>query len=216
MAKFFNYFPKTFYSNDNKPKGLDTVTNITSRFTFEQTLKQNSSAFYKYDIQDSDTPEIIAHKYYGNSERHWIVLMFNDIIDPQWDWPLTEKNLVNYVNDKYSANGAANTTVQTGIQWALSPSNVHSYYKNITRTSADGSVIVEKLEIDANTYANVATSTGTYTLQNGTQVTEAVTKSIRSYFEYESEVNDAKRTITLLKKEFVPAVEKEFKKTISS
>ena len=56
MAKFFNYFPKTFYTNDNKPKGLDTVTNIISRFAFEQSLKENSAAFYRYDIQDIDTP----------------------------------------------------------------------------------------------------------------------------------------------------------------
>lgn len=216
MAKFFNYYPKTYYTNDNKPKGLDTVTNIISRFAFEKGLKENSAAFYKYNIQDSDTPEIIAHKYYGNSERHWIVLLFNDIIDPQWDWPLTERNLVKYVNEKYSANGAANTTVQTGIQWALSPSNVQAYYKTITRTSADGSVITEKLEVDANTYANISQTTATYTLQNGTQVTERVTRSTRSYFEYETELNDAKREITLLKQEFAPLVEKEFKRTISS
>ena len=216
MAKFFNYYPKTYYTNDNKPKGLDTVTNITSRFAFEDSLKQNSAAFYKYNIQDSDTPEIIAHKYYGNVERHWIVLLFNDIIDPQWDWPLTEKTLVKYVNEKYSANGAANTTVQTGIQWALDSKNVHSYYKVITRTSSDGTSIVEKLEIDANTYANVSQTTASYTLANGSQVTETVSKSTRSYFEYESEVNDAKREITLLKKDFVPAVEKEFKRIISS
>jgi len=216
VAKFFNYYPKTFYTNDNKPKGLDTVTNITSRFAFEDSLKQNSAAFYKYNIQDSDTPEIIAHKYYGNVERHWIVLLFNDIIDPQWDWPLTERNLVKYVDEKYSANGAANTTVQTGIQWALDSKNVQAYYKVITRTSADGSVITEKLEVDANTYANISQTTATYTLQNGTQVNERISKSTRSYFEYETEINDTKREITLLKKEFASAVEKEFKKTISS
>jgi hypothetical protein len=216
MAKFFNYYPKTYYTNDTKPKGLDTVTNIISRFAFEGTLKENSAAFYEYDIQDSDTPEIIADKYYGNPERHWMVLLFNDILDPQWDWPLTENNLVKYVNDKYSANGAANTTVQTGVQWALSPSNVQAYFKTITRTSADGSVIVEKLEVDANTYANIAQSTLLYTLQNGSQVTETISRSTRSYFEYETEVNDAKRTITLLKKEFAPAVEQEFRRVISS
>jgi hypothetical protein len=145
-----------------------------------------------------------------------MVLLFNDILDPQWDWPLTERNLVKYVNDKYSANGAANTTVQTGIQWALSPSNVQAYYKIITRTSADGSVITEKLEIDANTHANISQTTVTYTLQNGSQVTETISRSTRSYFEYETELNDAKRTITLLKKEFAPVVEKEFRRVIAS
>jgi hypothetical protein len=48
MAKFFNYYPKTFYSSNTKTTGLDTVTNIISRFGFEKELKENSSAFYKY------------------------------------------------------------------------------------------------------------------------------------------------------------------------
>jgi hypothetical protein len=101
MAKFFNYFPKTVYTANTNSSGLDTVTNIISRFGFEQKLKDNSAAFYKYSIQDSDTPEIIAHKFYENSERHWIVLMFNDILDPQFDWPLDYKTLISFIDEKY-------------------------------------------------------------------------------------------------------------------
>jgi len=33
----------------------------------------------------NDTPEIVAEKFYGNSYRYWIVLLSNNIIDPQWD-----------------------------------------------------------------------------------------------------------------------------------
>ena len=69
MAQFFNYYPKTFYSSNTNSTGIDTVTNIITRFSFEDTLKQNSAAFYKYSIKDSDTPEIIAYKYYGSSSK---------------------------------------------------------------------------------------------------------------------------------------------------
>ncbi len=214
MAKFFNYFPKTIYTSNTAVGGLDTVTNIIARFGFEKTLKENSAAFYKYSIQDSDTPEIIAHKYYENSERHWIVLMFNDIVDAQYEWPLRYENFINYVDKKYSANGAANTTVQTGLAWAMSINNVQSYYKIVKRTSADGTVIEEKLQVDANTYANVAASSSTITLQSGNIITQAVTKEKKTYYEYEQEENEAKREIILLKPEFVPQIEKEFKKII--
>ena len=214
MARFFNYFPKTVYTANTAVGGLDTVTNIIARFAFEQRLKNNSAAFYKYSIQDSDTPEIIAHKYYENSERHWIVLMFNDIIDPQYDWPLRYENFINYVDKKYSANGAANTTVQTGLAWAMNINNVHSYYKIIKRTSADGTVIQEKLQINANTYANVAASSSTITLQSGNIITQAVTKEKKTYYEYEQEENESKREIILLKPEFISQIEKEFKKII--
>jgi hypothetical protein len=214
MAKYFNYFSKTFYTSDDNSPGLDTVTNIISRFAFENSLKENSSAFYPYNVQDSDTPEIIARKFYDNSERHWIVLLFNNIIDPQWDWPLKEKTLIEYIDLKYSANGAANTTVQTGIAWAMSTNNVQAYFKIVTRTSFDGTETIEKLSVDANTFANVATSLNTYNLQDGTTITERVTKETQSYFQYEVDLNEAKRTIKLIKPEFVPAIEKEFKKVI--
>lgn len=214
MAKYFNYFPKTFYSANTNSVGLDSVTNIVARFGFENSLKQNSSAFYKYNIQESDTPEIIARKYYENPERHWIVLMFNDIVDPQYDWPLNEKVLINYIDAKYTANGSANTPSQTGLAWAMDTNNVHAYYKVVTRTSFDGTQTIEKLAVDSNTYANVVESTNSYNLQDGTTITQVVTKEKESYYQYEVDLNESKREIKLLKPEFVPAVEKEFRKVI--
>ena len=213
MAKYFNYFPTTFYTSNNNATGIDTVTNLIARFGFEQKLKENSLVFYEYSIQESDTPEIIAGKYYGNPERHWIVLLFNDIIDPQYDWPLQYGTLINFIDDKYTANGSANATPQTGLVWAQSTNNVKSYFKIVTRTSSTDSLI-EKIQVDANTYANVTVSTTTYTLQDGSTVTEAVTKEKQTYYDYEIEENEKKRTINLLKSEFVPEVEKEFRRII--
>jgi hypothetical protein len=216
MAKYFNYFPKTLYTANNKTSGLDTVTNIIARFGFESKLKENSSAFYKYSIQESDTPEIIAGKYYENPERHWIVLLFNDIVDPQYDWPMQYQTFIDYVDNKYSANTYADTanTSVSGLSWAMNVNNVQAYYKTVTRTSADGTTISEQITVDANTWANVAATTTNFTLQDGTTITEKVTKSKQSYYEYEQLTNEAKREIKLLKKDFVPEVEKEFKKII--
>lgn len=220
MAKYFNYFPKTLYSANNKTSSLDTITNVIARFGFESKLKENSSSFYKYSVQDTDTPEIIAGKFYGNPERHWIVLSFNDIIDPQFDWPLKYDSFIKYVDKKYSANGAANTTVQTGLAWAMSVNNVQAYYKIVKRVTTDttpqGTTIEEKIELDANTYANVATSSATYTLADGTTTIETITKEKQTYYDHEMEINEAKRDIKLLKSDFVSIVEKEFKKVIKA
>jgi len=216
MAKFFNYFPKTFYTSNNVSSGIDTVTNIIARFGFEKKLKENSSAFYKYTIKDSDTPEIIAGKFYDNVERHWIVLLFNDIIDAQYDWPLDSRTLIQYINTKYSSNQYADTanTSVTGISWAQNTSHVKSYFKNITRTSADGTEIIEKITVDANTYANIAATSISYTLNNSSSITETISKTTQTYYDYEVELNEAKREIKLLKNEFVPEVEKEFRRVI--
>jgi len=215
MATFFNYYPETFYTSNNDTSGLESVTNLITRFKFEEGIKQNSAAFYKYNIQDGDTPEIIADKYYKDVEKHWVVLLFNDIVDPQWDWPLKSNEIIDYIDKKYTANGAANTTVQTGIAWALSENNVQAYFKIITTTAFDGTQKVDRLQVDANTYANIAATTTSYTTQAGETVTVAVTKETQSFYDYEINLNESKREIKLLKSDFIDAVNKEFKRVIA-
>ena len=219
MARYFKHFPKTFYTlNDDSP-GLDSVTNILARFSIEPNLLENTNVFYPYDVQDTDTPEIIASKIYGSSEKHWVVLSFNKIVDPQWDWPLNDNNFIKYVNNKYTAN-ADTANGETGIAYALSESNIHAYFKTVTRTisagasnreSASRSQIIEKLEVDATTWATIGASTNTFTLKDGNQVTEQVTKSTESYYTYEFNENEAKRSIKILKPNFLLELEKEFK-----
>lgn len=217
MAKFFNYFPKTFYSNNFDSNSLDTVTNIIARFGFESSLKGNSSAFYKYEIQEGDTPEIIAHKYYGHSERHWIVLLFNDIVDPQYDWPLIDRQLIDYIDKKYSANNYADTanTSVTGISWAKNEDHIYAYYKTVTqRSDFYNTTTVEEFEVDFDEYDAIVPSSTNYTLDSGQTITETVTKRTETYYEYEQRINENKRKIKLLKSDFVPMVEKEFKRVI--
>jgi len=207
MSKYFNYFPKTFYKLNQNSNDVDAVTNITARFGFEQAFKNNSAVYYEYDVQDSDTPEIIANKFYGSPERHWAVLMINDIVDPQFDWPLDQRTIISYIDEKYSVNASVG---QSGTTWAQS--NIHSYYKVETRTTnSTGTELQSKLEIDANTYANVAATTSNLTLDDGNSITITTTKETKSYYDYEVEENEAKRTIKLLKPEFVSSIEEELK-----
>ena len=205
MAKYFNYFPKTVYTLNSLD--VETVTNITSRFGFEQSFKDNSAVYYEYDIQDGDTPEIIASKFYDSPERHWAVLMINNIVDPQFDWPLDQRTIISYMNEKYSANASVG---QSGTTWAQA--NIHSYYKIETRISNSTEAELQtKLQIDANTYANVAATTTNLTLDDGNSITITTTKETKSYYDYEIEENEAKRTIKLLKPEFVSSIEEELR-----
>ena len=68
-----------------------------------------------------------------------------------------------------------------------------------------------KLQIDANTYANVAATTSNLTLDDGNSITITTTKETKSYYDYEIEENEAKRTIKLLKPEFVSSIEEELR-----
>jgi len=211
MAKYFKYFPKSIYSTDSVL--VDVVTNIVARYAFQQSFKDNTSVFYDYDIQDSDTPEIIASKFYNSPERHWVVLMMNNIVDPQFDWPLKQDTLIKYINSKYKSS--ANTQAgQTGLQWAQL--NNHSYYKIETRTTGYNNTSIEKkYEIDANTYNSLAPTTTNVILDNGIAITITISKDVKSYYFYEDEENEKKRTIKLLKPEFVYSIEQELQKVFS-
>jgi hypothetical protein len=215
MAKYFNYFPQTAYYLSDDNSSLDIVTNIMSRFSFNATSKDKLVMYYKYDISDGETPEIIADKLYGSPEKHWIILSVNNIKNPQFDWPLRYNDLTKYIDIKYRGATYANTAnTGTGLSW--SKSHTHSYYINEKRTLPSGSDTTETIIIDAATYANTnTTSTVVYTLYDSSNVTITTTKSSISYYEYEIQANEEKRTIDILRPEFVKTIEQEFRNTIA-
>jgi hypothetical protein len=207
MAKYFRNFPKTFYIKDSS-SNLDFVTNITSRFSFEKEFRENTAVFYKYEIQDSDTPEIIASKVYGSPERHWIILMMNEKLDPQFDWPLSNRTLNRYIEKKYISNASPG---QTGLFWAQN--NNHSYYKIEKRTTLSTNTSIEtKVQISASEYANLTSTSTNTTLNDGSVIQVDILRNVLTYYQYELELNEEKRTINILKPEFVTAVEEELGK----
>jgi len=211
MAKYFNFFPQTPYYKGVNSKSVDTLTNITERFAFEPTFKTNSATYYRYLIKDGDTPENIASKIYGSPERHWVVLAMNDIIDPIFQWPLSQRTIIKFIEAKYIDNASAG---QTGLSWATN--NIHSYFKVITQTNnSSGTSIKNKLNVDANTYASITETTNNINLVDGSNITISVTKETKTYYDHELEFNEIKRNIILLKPQFIPEVEAEFLRVIS-
>ena len=215
MAKYFNYFPKTAYYLSEDNKSLDVVTNIMSRFSFNATSKDKLVMYYKYDIADGETPEIIADKLYGSPEKHWMILSVNNIKNPQFDWPLRYNDLMKYIDVKYrGVTYANNATTGTGLSW--SKSHIHSYYITEKRSLPSGTDTTETIVIDAATYANTNTSsTVVYTLYDSSNVTITTKKSSQTYYEYEMVANEEKRTIDILRPEFAKTFEQEFRNVIA-
>lgn len=113
MAEFFDLFPKITYSidrDDSVTRNREIVTNIFVRLRFIREILNSIVHYYDYEIKDDETPEILAQKLYGDVEAHWIILMLNDIVDSQYDWPLNYKNFNNYIIDKYGSIETAKTT----------------------------------------------------------------------------------------------------------
>jgi hypothetical protein len=209
MAKYFNYFPKVPYFLDDDKNSLDVVSNLTSKFKFDSTFKENSVVYYDYVVKDGETPEIISDKIYGSPERHWIILILNDIIHPQIDWPIEQNSLIKLIDKKYEvyANTSNN---ETGLEW--SQTNYKEYLVTETiKVLSDNSTTISINQVTEQSYANVVNSTENYLLSDGTNVEVKKVKSRKTYYDYEVEVNESKRNIKILKNEFVPVIEEEFK-----
>jgi hypothetical protein len=98
MPLYFSKLPKTFYNNV-------LLTDIVSRVAMIEEYLNNMDLYYEYLIQDGDTPEIIAEKYYGVSEYHWIIMMTNNIFNATFDFPMGYETFNNYIEDKYKDLG---------------------------------------------------------------------------------------------------------------
>lgn len=211
MAKYFKHYPKELYTLEERPQALDAVTNICTRFSFEQSFKENTGSYYEYQIQEGENAEMIAHKLYGSPEQHWIIFMMNDIIDPYYDWPMSQNVFKSYLNSKYKAQ--ADADMKTGAKWTTD--NIKSWYINEKRTNTKtGAFITESREVDQSTWTDTNSSLDTIDLDDGSRIIIEVTKSTKTYYEYEVEENEKKRTIKLLRGEMSGPVTKEFKKVI--
>lgn len=196
--KYFNNLPLIAVTKTDKTRQI--YRNLMARVSVIPSVMENSLSFYTYDLQHSDTPEIVAHKYYGDSYRYWIVLFCNQMLDPQWDWPLNDVSLQKFITKKY-----ANTGIDPYAD-AQSYKQVSTQYNPVT-----GQTVVNETNISESAYNALTPYTKTITFPNE-QVSLSVDKRIVSYYEYEIELNESKRTIKLLNKNYVSQFEAEFSK----
>jgi hypothetical protein len=212
MAKYFNFFPKTPYYIDKEKRSVDLLTNLTTKFKFNDDFKENTVIYYDYDLVDGETPEIIADKIYNSPERHWIILLLNDIVNPFTDWPMQYNSLVKFIDQKYTSN-ADTANNETGLEWAQS--NYKIYQLKETKTVITTGVKTENIIfLTEQSYANTINFQSNYTLEDGTEIELTKIKEQISYYDYEINENESKRTIKLLRNEFIPLLEEEFKRVL--
>ena len=97
---YFRHFPKVLVKPDEYKSPI-LMTDLTRRIRFLDFVKNNYVVFDFYDLKDGETPEYIAHEYYGDVNLHWIVLLSNNIIDIYHDWPKKVTDFETYVKEKY-------------------------------------------------------------------------------------------------------------------
>jgi hypothetical protein len=182
MAFFFEPFPTVQYDVKKNNK-LEVLTNITVRFRIQEVLTNRTVVAYDYNVKENERPDVIAYKYYDDQTLDWIILLTNNIINPNFDWPLDNASLQRFIRDKYgSINSAKNT--------------VHHYEQIIRESSTrfDGSVIPRKtVWVDEDTYNTLS----------------ADERILVTQYDFEEELNDDKRQIKILDRKYIRSIVNE-------
>ena len=206
---YFNTLPKIITPDENGNSIL--LTNLVTRARLIEQLQNNPMLFYEYAIQDGDTPEIIAEKYYGDPFRYWIILLSNELLDPLWDWPLSDAMLLEYIDTKYATE--AEDANETPFEYTNT--TIYKYEKIITTTnSTSGQQNIVRVSITESQYNALSPSSTTFNLPDGS-CTVDITKEQITIFDYEVQSNQNKRQIKILNASYATEFERVFQNVMS-
>jgi len=138
---YFNNFPQIQYD----PTGsgtFSTIQDIMTRIKVRDYVKNNTSIFSKYSVPDGSTPEMVAFFLYGDAAYHWILLLFNQITNTYYDWPLSRKNFQKYVVDKYANPDAVH-------HYEVSQSSGGDWVKIKVESDVVGATAITNLEYES-------------------------------------------------------------------
>ena len=208
---YFNTLPKVLTPDQNGNYIL--MTNILTRAKLIEELQNNPMLFYTYNIQDGDTPEIVAEKYYDDPYKYWIVLYSNQIMDPIWNWPLNYEQFLDYINSKYATE--ADDAGKTPYEYTNT--TVYAYQKIITTIDSYSEISTEKIiPLDLSEYNSFTETNNTYTLPSGLTCSVRNTKRSVSLYDYEYDLNESRRGIKVMDKNYVNQMEEQLKTVMSS
>ena len=189
MSSYFSEVPNLEYVSrlpDAKISDYITVKNFFKRGFLREDIFQNLTFFTKYQIQGNDRPDNVAFQVYNDSTLDWLVLIANNIVNIQNEWPLSNLDFDELMLDKYGSYD----TLFNGIH----------HYETIEVKDARDVVIVNaglKVESDYSI---------TFFDERADQM-KTVTPTIPvTNYQYEQKVNEDKRNIYLLQPRYVQVV----------
>ena len=138
---YFNNFPQIQYDPTGSGN-FSTIQDIMTRIKVRNYIKNNTSMFARYSVPDGETPEMVAFFLYGYSSYLWILLLFNQIINTYYDWPLSRKNFQRYVLDKYVDADAVH-------HYEVAQSSGGAWVKIKVESDVAGAVAVTNYEYEA-------------------------------------------------------------------
>ena len=162
------------------------VKNFFKRGKLREDIFQDLTFFTKYIVEGDDRPDNVASKVYNDPNLDWVVLLSNNIVSVQSEWPLSQADFHAYITNKYDEE-----TLYSGI---------HHYESREVKTT-DNSII-----IPAGQKVGVAQSVSYYDDALGQHVRATDVALPVTNYTYEERLNNDKRNIFVLKASYLNIV----------
>lgn len=182
MSKhYFKHVPDIRYKNPltSSPNNDNYVTikNLFLRAKLRNDVFSDVTFLRSYTIKEGMRPDNVAEEIYGNSQLDWIILVTANIINVREEWPMSSNVLYQYCEDKYGL--AINDT---------------RHHETEEVRNAEGKLIIPAGQIvDAD-----------YTIPNPLVFNTTINPVVPiSNFLAETRVNEAKRNIKIMRREYL-------------
>lgn len=180
---YFRQLPNLDYPSlkNDRTSAYDyqVVKNIFKRAIIRDDIFDEATAFTKYSVIGDERPDQVAAGFYNDSTLDWVVLTTNNIVHVRDEWPMGNQDFLTYLNEKYTAEEL---------------SNIHHYETKLIRDSSGKLIQPVGLTVPAGHSISF--------LDNGVLREESSLTSF-TFLEHETNVNDNKRNINVLRSEYL-------------
>ena len=153
------------------------VKNIFRRAKLRDDLQVNFTIFDKYESPIGARPDTVAEALYGSAQFDWVVLTTAGIINVRNEWPLNDRDLYDYSFDKYGED-----------------LNSVRFFETKEVKDTNGRLILPKGKVVDSNFTIPKPGEPTTTLNPVVGI---------SNYEYETRINDDKRSIFVLREEYL-------------
>lgn len=195
MSSYFRNLPSFEYVSrlpDAKIGDYIQVKNLFKRGNIRPDIFQNVAFFEKYKIVGDDRPDNVAYEVYEDSKFDWIVLLSNNIVNIQTEWPLTQESFDTYLREKYGVGLTTEEEIYNNIY-----NGVHHYETEEVKNSQGVTIVPAGLQVDSEF------SVSYYDFFIDQQVDSGNIAIPVTNYEYEEKLENEKRNIYVLKPRYL-------------
>ena len=156
------------------------VKNFFKRVKLRDDIFQDLTFFTKFTVAGDDRPDNVANTVYDDPSLDWVILLSNNIVNVQSEWPLGQAAFNTYITEKYGDE----TTLYSGIH----------HYESREVQANDGTII-----IPSGQRVSIGQSVSFFDEDSSQQIVRTDVAMPITNYAFEEKLNDEKRNIFVLK-----------------